>query len=114
MILSDRDPFSAKAWQEFLNQFSFLTEHGLTIDDVRETIALKRQEQEKQIKNSRAAAAKALKKCPECAYPLQLLPVNDTLATQTGDGSKSVWICRHCHYEQFSTRSIKEELNVTP
>lgn len=49
-----------------------------------------------------------IRKCPNCSHILGLFPVNISKATQTGDGSKSVWICSKCHYEQFNFKSIRD------
>lgn len=113
MILSNKDPFSFKAWQEFLNQNAFLSEHKLSVEDVREAIKVKAlddaKNRDKRLKEAHARFDKA-PKCPECSNPLQLLPVNDSPSTRTGDDSRSLWLCRQCYYERFSTKDVKEEL----
>lgn len=61
---------------------------------------------------SQKATATNIPHCPECGAPLQLLPVNDSPATQTGDDSKSVWLCRKCFYEKFSDKTVKEQKRI--
>jgi len=41
---------------------------------------------------------------------MQILPVNIDKGTQTGDNSKSVWICRNCLYTEYSTKTFEEQL----
>ena len=101
ILLSNKDPFGLGMWQDFLNQLAFLKEHSLTSEDVEKVLKDKKVKQEQPIK---------AKQCPECKEPMQLLSVNHDLATQTNDDSKSMWLCRACHYERFSTNSIEEEL----
>ena len=110
MILSDKDPFGMKAWREFLNQQAFLFEHNLSLEDVQTDLDIQKAEMIKAQKEEEQVKYRNTPLCPECATPLQLLPVNDTLATQTGDDSKTVWLCRACLYERFSTNTIEEEL----
>lgn len=114
MLLSKNDPFSVKAWGEFLNQNLFLAEHGLSAKDVEKKFAELRKEDEKIaiLKAEMDKQAAKWPKCPECEAPIQLLSVNDSPSTQTGDDSKSVWLCRNCHYEKFSDKSIQEELEL--
>lgn len=112
ILLSSNDPFGNKAWQEFLNQTLFLDEHGLGVEDVWRALELKKTNDAEAVsardKEYRANRIKALS-CPGCGYPLQLLAVNDSPGTQTGDDSKSMWLCRNCLYERFSTQTIEEE-----
>jgi len=103
VILSSIDPFSPKAWGEFLNQNLFLIEHNLTLSDVEKALLnLNEVKYDKNIK---------LKQCPECEVGMQLLSVNHDLATQTGDDSKSVWLCPVCKYQEYSKKTVEENLN---
>ena len=109
VILSEVDPFNFKSWKEFLNQYAFMVEQGLSLNDIKEAIKIK----EKEDRTNDLAAlsvSSSGKHCPECDSFLQLLPVNDSPSTQTNDNSKSMWLCRNCHYEIFSNNDIKEEL----
>ncbi|MFH1638328.1 MAG: hypothetical protein ABIB71_07930, partial [Candidatus Woesearchaeota archaeon] len=49
-------------------------------------------------------------KCPACATPMNVSPVNTSPGDQTEDDSKSVWMCPKCWHEEYSTKSIKEWL----
>jgi len=49
-------------------------------------------------------------KCPACETPMYVSPVNTSPGDQTGDDSKSMWICPKCWHEEYSTKSIKEWL----
>ena len=111
MILSDKDPFNRKAWKEFLNQLSFLAEHGLSANDVKAKLDQVLAEEHKRQAKMDEGMAK-WPKCPECEAPIQLLSLNDSTSTQTGDDSKSVWLCRNCHYEKFSDKTVNEELSL--
>ncbi len=93
--------WSLKTINEALNIHKHLANTGRSWDDVE--LYLKAT-----ARNKTAFAAERLN-CPECGAQLQLLPVNNSPATQTGDDSRSVWICRGCFYEQFSTKTVKEE-----
>lgn len=101
MLLSDKDPFGRGKWQDFLNQLAFLNEHKLSAGDVE--VALNSLTQNNPV---------TYLKCPECGSLRQLLPINDSPSTQTGDDSKSMWLCRNCHYEQFSDKTVNEELEL--
>ena len=113
LILSDKDPFSSKAWREYLNQSAFLRFAGLTEKDVVEALAERNKQQEEAIKQEQLAnqlVEDNFPKCPTCETAMQILSLNDSPATQTNDDSKSMWLCRKCHYEQFSNKSVEEEL----
>lgn len=49
-------------------------------------------------------------KCSLCQTPMQLLQVNVSPGTQTGDGSKSVWLCsnKNCMNTIYNKESVKE------
>jgi hypothetical protein len=117
MLFSYTDPFSLKSWGEFLNQIAFLENNGLTVDDVRKAIVTVERQQKESVKQAEKTV-QAMPKCPECGFPLQLLPVNDSPSTQTGDDSKSMWLCRRggchaerkCFYQEFSNKTVDEQL----
>lgn len=113
MLLTARDPFDRKGWNEFLNQFDFLVINDLTIEDVRRVLQddkEKNEELRKKIEKSKQEWESKMLKCPQCSALMQLLPLNDSPATQTGDGSHSMWLCRRCFYEQFSDKTVSEEM----
>jgi len=49
-------------------------------------------------------------KCPECKSPMNLLPVNTNRRNQTGDDSKSQWLCQKCWHDEYSTKTVAEML----
>lgn len=69
---------------------------------------------EKKIKKTKTTSCDQGKrntlKCPECNTAMNLFPVNTSPRDQTGDDSKSVWICPKCWHDEYSTKSIKEWL----
>lgn len=103
MLLTEKDPFGHGKWQDFLNQIAFLKENNLTIADVPDALA-------KSYDPIAKTNTGTVKICPVCQSPMQLLPVNDTPATQTGDDSKCVWLCRQCGEAIYSTKTIEEEM----
>lgn len=111
MLVTDKDPFGQKAWQEFLNQIAWLEENNIRIEFVRDLLEEHKKKAMAEMQENQKLSDRALK-CPECGTPLQLLPVNDSPATQTGDDSKSVWLCRKCFYEEFSDKTVKEQKRI--
>lgn len=56
----------------------------------------------------------AQKLCPECEVPMQLLSVNNTPESQTGDPTdKSVWVCynKKCMHTIYNKKTIKKILS---
>lgn len=109
MFLSDKDPFGLGKWQDFLNQLSWLKENNIQVESVKILL----EEYRKKMEEEKLEGYKVLEntpRCPACNSIFQLLPVNDSPATQTGDDSKSVWLCRQCGEATYSTKTIEEEL----
>jgi uncharacterized protein with PIN domain len=100
ILLSDRDPFGFGKWQDFLTQLAFLEEHSLSVEDVKKSLLVFKDKQSNSLR------------CPQCEAPMQIFSVNHDSATQTNDDSKSVWLCRNCLYEQFSIKTVNEELEL--
>jgi len=48
--------------------------------------------------------------CSDCKAIMLLLPVNVSLETQTGDDSKSVWLCRNanCMHTIYNKQTLEE------
>ena len=117
MILSDKDPFSSKAWQEFLNQLAFLAEHNINVSDVEKALKEAKLESE-----TEKTVLIQMPKCPECGQFMQVYPVNtdpkkrDRVLSEDGKEYKSMWLCgtscsgKGCLYEKFSTKTVEEEL----
>jgi len=54
-------------------------------------------------------ALRALK-CPACETPMNVAPVNTAPGDQTGDDSKSVWMCHNCWETVYNLETIAEIL----
>ena len=118
MILTEKDPFSYKNWQEFLNQTAFLAEHNISVSEVEKALKDAKLESERE-----RPAMVQMPKCPECGYPMSIYPVNtdplkrDRVLSEDGKEYKSMWLCgtscsgKGCLYERFSTKTVEEELS---
>lgn len=50
-------------------------------------------------------------KCPECNTAMSLYPVNSQTGDQAGDGLNSQWQCPKCWYDEYSTKTIREQFD---
>lgn len=99
--------------QDFLTYYKRLNKFNLTIKDLEEYI-----EEQKRISKEREAKVKAAQerwdkialRCPECNSKMSLATVNTSAKDQTGDDSKSVWLCpnRDCFETIYNKQSVKE------
>lgn len=48
--------------------------------------------------------------CPNCGSPVRLYRVNSKKCNQVGGDYTVQWWCRSCHWDEFSNKSIREEL----
>jgi len=48
--------------------------------------------------------------CPDCKIEMRFYPVNTTPGDQTGDASKSMWMCPKCWRDEYSEKTITELL----
>lgn len=92
-----------------------LREHGKTVDDFIEYANTLDERHIRQIaENEKYQAEQKVNSlpCPECNLPMALRPVNIDKATQTGDDSKSVWICGNnkCMHTIYSLKTVEEIL----
>lgn len=102
----DMAVFSFGQHQDVLTYLNQLEASGWTIEDAKEWIKNKREEvTSKPIRS-------AVFKCPDCQYPMRLLEVNVSPATQTNDTSKSVWLCmnKKCMNTIYNKESVEEIL----
>jgi hypothetical protein len=100
----DMAAFSFGQHQDVLTYLNQLEASGWTIEDAREWIQSKREEL------ARRPIRAAVFKCPDCQSPMQLLGLNISPATQTGDDSQSVWLCtnRKCMNTIYNTESVQQ------
>jgi len=62
------------------------------------------------------AKGRGMKACPDCGFPMRIMPVNDKPETQTGDPTdKSVWMCpkkncMHTIYNKEKPQKVLREL----
>lgn len=97
--------FSFRQHQDALTYLTRLESEGWTVGDAQEWV--KEQKEKK-----RAVEENFIPRyfCSDCRTPMRLLLVNTNKANQTGDDSKSVWVCMNpnCLYTEYSTKTIKE------
>ncbi len=96
--------------QDFMTFYDVVTRAGYTITDIEDYIETKKATI--QAKLLEKPARPVLKECPECQKSMSLLRVNIDSATQTGDSSKSVWLCMNqdCMNTIYNTESVEEIL----
>lgn len=113
----DMAAFSEKDHRRAITYFKTLMKHGWTIRDAESWLARKQFERDAADKllifslaEQQAAWSKIALKCPNCASPMNLFPVNTGPADQTGDDSKSVWRCLKpaCFYDQYNKFSLSD------
>ena len=105
----DMAVFSFKQHQEVLTYLKHLKTTEWTLEDVKQWVEQKKKSN-KEARKKIEDFINHLRKCPGCKNPMQILPVNIDKGTQTGDNSKSVWICRNCLYTEYSTKTFEEQL----
>ena len=49
-------------------------------------------------------------KCPECNTIMQLTSVNTHPGNQVGEDLKSQWFCPKCFYDEYSEKTISEQI----
>jgi len=106
MLLSNKDPFGRKKWNDFLNQVDFLEKNSLTVEDVRKVINKKIEQEER----FRAKQTSYSLPCPECQALMTLRPINIDPSTQTGDDSQTVWLCPNlkCMHTKYSEKTLEQ------
>lgn len=102
----DMAAFSLGQHQDVLTYLHQLEISGWTIDDAREWTQGKKKEL------TSMPIRDVVFRCPDCGYPMRLLKVNFSPATQTGDGTQSVWMCtnKKCMNTIYNTESVEEIL----
>lgn len=112
----DMAAFSDKEHRLVDTYLTHLFAMGWTINVVKEWVIQHKKDlkiRRENINNNYKEYADKLIKCPECQIFMQLLPVNIDKATQTGDNSKSVWLCqnKNCMHTIYNTETVQEILN---
>ena len=104
----DMAAFSFGQHQDVLTYLHQLEMSGWTIEDAKEWILSK----QKELTSSFVRARAAIFRCPDCQYPMRLLPINISAATQTNDDSKSVLLCTYkkCMNTIYNKESVEEIL----
>ena len=98
-----------KTLNKIRNIILHLRKHNRTIDEFLEYAETSNKNHQKIILEMEKAKANQVL-CPECKKPMVLRPVNFNKSTQTGDNSKSVWLCfnKVCLYVEYSDKTIDE------
>lgn len=101
----DMTVFSFKQHQDVLTYLIHLKDKGWTLEDAKRWVTYQQEKRDK------SGARFALLNCPLCQSPMRLLSVNIDKSTQTGDDSKSVWLCPkkdclHAIYNKETTEEI--------
>jgi len=109
------EPFALdiRTYGNLRNILVHLKEHGKTIDDFIEYANIMQEAHIKGIAEQEKAQAEHKANslpCPECSLLMTLRPVNIDNSTQTGDDSKSVWICGNnkCMYVEYSEKTVEQ------
>jgi len=79
---------------------------GFTLEDVDTYVEAKR----KALAMRQKISGLRQRRCPECGKIMMLMPVNTGPGDQTGDESKSVWMCNGCLSAEYSDVPVKEIL----
>ena len=105
----DMAVFSFKQHQDVLTYLTQLKAKGWTTEDAKLWVEEKKKELVLQAKKV-GAIATPIFSCSLCLTPMQLLPINFTPATLTGENSKSVWLCRNkvCMNTIYNKKTIAE------
>lgn len=102
--------------QDLLNMLIHLRDNNVTTDElihylkgVKKKLA---DEAMSQAKKAQEQWNKIALKCPECATPMFLYPVNTQPADQTGDSSLSMWMCskKDCLETIYNDKSVIDVL----
>lgn len=98
--------FVFREHQNFVTYLLTLEQKGLTIADAKNYVKLKSEE----IQKRKNHAGEPITRNCICKALMLLLPVNTIPANQTGDDSKSVWICqnRNCLKAIYNKETIEE------
>lgn len=92
--------------QDAVQYLKTLKQLGYGLDDLHDYVKAK------QIILGKLQAEKGelSQQCPECPALMLLLPINDKPETQTGDNSKSVWLCQNkkCMNTIYNTQTLEE------
>ena len=84
----DMAAFSFSQHQDILTYLARLKIKGWLVEDAKRWVE---QTKKDLVKDSQINYK--IKQCPDCQAPMRFLSVNVNKATQTGDDSKSVWLC---------------------
>ena len=75
-----------------------------------EDLKQNRIEATRQAEKDKIAYEATLLKCPECQTLMTLRPINIDPSTQTGDNSKTVWLCPNlkCMRTEYSEKTLEQ------
>jgi ABC-type molybdate transport system ATPase subunit len=108
----DMSVFSFRQHQDVVTYLERLEITGWTSTDARAWVKEKQEEIKQRLKGQKLNIRnlRVIFKCPECKALMQLLPVNVTKATLTGDNSRSMWLCSNkaCMNTVYNKESIEE------
>lgn len=103
------EAFAFGQLQDFLSLLKFIEKNSIELNEVilyiKERKMAYLQKQRKINKFNRGA-----KRCPGCQSKMNLHPVNTNPGDQTGDNSKSVWVCfnKDCMEMIYNKEDYKE------
>ena len=90
--------------QDFKTILSTLEDRGLSVSDLSSYVEKRKSKMPKSTTKIVLA-----RKC-ECGANMMLMPLNTGPRDQTGDNSKSVWYCGGCHFEEFSEKTVGQQI----
>ena len=92
--------------QAFVTYLLTLEQKGLSIEDAKSYV---KEKAERMAKRTGQLPEPIIKDC-DCGAKMLLLSVNTTTANQTGDDSKSVWVCqnRSCLQTIYNKETVME------
>jgi len=111
-----KSPFGNNVPKEVVNFLKYFPE--VNVDFLKRHVEWRKNKVLKEIgkfkklkRKRRKRWVKKTKKCPECKSPMDLGDLNTNKRDQTGDDSKSVWVCENfdcmeCIYNKESVKKI--------
>jgi len=113
-------PFSFGKKQDLLNLLQQLDKSSVSLETLMKYLEGLKTEQLKavkehseKLKEAQEQWMKVVLRCPECSTPMSLRSVNTRPEDQTGDNSKSIWICtnKDCLETIYNNLTVQEILN---
>ena len=108
MIDFEEGPFGFADWQNFKTIHEYLEAQKITPEEALKEITTKI---EAIAENRLIVPEPAILSCPDCQGDMIIKEVNTRPDNQTGDSSRSVWICLNsaCMRTTYSENTVKQE-----